>query len=92
MKVKVELAWKPAAMVCRPWGGVSLEGLKFYWRAARNYYTMPFMELSRRPCDHHDLSPANLCLGRRRWQQVSCIIFASVKAMESEVQKARSNV
>ncbi len=34
------------------------EALKFYWRAARNYYTMPLMELSLRPRDHHDLFPA----------------------------------
>ena len=70
----------------------SLEGLKFYWRAARNYYTMPFMELSRRPCDHHDLPPANLCLARQRWQLVSCIIFAPVMAMKSETQQVRSNI
>ena len=92
MNVKVELAWKPAAMVCHRWGGARLEGLKFFWRAARNYYTMPFMELSRRPRDHHDLPPANLCLARRQWPRVLCIIFAPVKAMESEVRKARSNV
>jgi hypothetical protein len=50
------------------------------------------MELSRHPGDQYDRPLATIAWLANDGSLVSCSIFAPVKAMETEVQKAKSNV